>query len=163
MCGSPRIADLQETNHERFRFTIPFAVRVADVNYGGHVSNAAVLSFFQDARIASYLENLGSYGKLDIGGCGMILPEAHSRYRAEMFLGDVLEIGARIDELRNSSFLMHYRIERRGEGTAEGIINLVVFDYTQRRPKRLPEGFRVAVSEFEGADVFAKARPEEEN
>ena len=43
---------------EGYRFTIPYIVRVADVNYGGHVSNAAVLSFFQDARIA-YLGHLG--------------------------------------------------------------------------------------------------------
>jgi hypothetical protein len=28
-----------------YRFTIPYTVRVADVNYGGHVANSAVLNF----------------------------------------------------------------------------------------------------------------------
>lgn len=132
-----------------YRFVIPYLVRVADVNYGGHVSNAAVLSFFQDARIA-YLKHLGPYSELDLGGCGIILPEAHVRYLAEMFLGDGLEIGVKVTEVRNSAFVMAYRIERAGEATAEGTTNLVAFDYAARRPRRLPEAFRAAVTAFEG-------------
>jgi len=131
-----------------YRFFIPFTVRVADINYGGHVSNAAVLSFFQDARIA-YLKQFG-YSELDIGGCGIILPEAHVRYLAEMFLGDELRIGVRISELRNSAFVMSYEIERNGTVTAQGTTNLVAYDYQVRKPRRLPESFRNAVSLFEG-------------
>jgi acyl-CoA thioester hydrolase len=133
-----------------YRFTIPYAVRVADVNYGGHVSNAAVLSFFQDARI-DYLAALGPYGELDIGGGrGIILPEAHVRYLAEMFLGDRLEIGVRIKEIRNSAFLLEYRIERNGQPTAEGTTNLVAFDYQARKPCRLPTEFKQAINSFDG-------------
>jgi len=135
-----------------YRFVIPYDVRVADVNYGGHVSNAAVLSFFQDARIA-YLGRLGGYSELDIGGgCGLILPEAHVRYLAEMFLRDRLEIGVRVTQVRNSSFVMEYRIERGGEGVAEGTTGLVSFDYGLRKTKRLPVGFREALISFEGLD-----------
>lgn len=134
---------------EGYRFTIPYAVRVADVNYGGHVANSAVLNFFQDARIA-YLAHLGPYGELDLGeGCGIILPEARVQYRAEMFLGDQLEIGVRVQEVRNSSFVMAYRTEREGRLTAEGTTALVAFDYAARRPRRLPEAFREAVRRFE--------------
>jgi YbgC/YbaW family acyl-CoA thioester hydrolase len=134
---------------EGFRFTMPYRVRVADVNYGGHVSNAAVLNYFQDARIV-YLNRVGSFSEMDIGGCGIILPEANVLYRAEMFLGDELEIGVRIDELRRSSFLMSYRIERGGEVVAEGSTALVAFDYGERKVLRLPEVFRRAVTRFEG-------------
>jgi len=134
---------------EGFRFTIPYAVRVADVNYGGHVSNAAVLSFFQDARIA-YLGHLGPFNELDIGGCGIILPEAQVRYLAEMFLGDQLIIGVRVTEVRNSAFVMTYRIEREGKATAEGATHLVAFDYQARKPCRLPPDFRQALIGFEG-------------
>ncbi len=132
-----------------FRFSIPYQVRVADVNYGGHVANSAVLNFFQDARLA-YLKNLGPFSEMDIGdGCGMILPEAHVRYLAEMFLGDELEIGVRIEEMRNSAFVMAYRIERGGRATAEGTTALVCFDYGVRKPRRLPSPFRSAVESFE--------------
>src|SRR5512139_1953634 len=120
-----------------FRFTIPYGVRVADVNYGGHVANSAVLNFFQDARIA-YLQQLGGYSEMDIGGgCGIILPEAHVRYLAEMFLGDALSIGVKVVELGRSSLRMAYRIERAGQVTAEGETTLVCFDYAARKPRRL--------------------------
>ncbi|HEY7746620.1 MAG TPA: thioesterase family protein [Desulfuromonadales bacterium] len=134
---------------ENFRFSIPYTVRVADVNYGGHVSNAAVLNFFQDARIA-YLGHLGPFSELDIGGCGIILPEAHVRYLGEMFLGDELRIGVRVTEVRNSAFVMAYRIERQGVATTEGTTQLVAFDYQARKPRRLPPAFRDAVTGFEG-------------
>ena len=130
-----------------FKFVMPYDVRVADVNYGAHVSNAAVLSFFQDARIA-YLQQFG-YSELDIGGCGIILPEAHVKYRAEMFLGDRLQIGVRTELLQKSSFVMMYRIERDGIVTAEGTTSLVAFNYSKRKPVRLPKEFRLSVEAFE--------------
>ena len=133
-----------------FRFTIPYSVRVVDVNYGGHVANSAVLNFFQDARLA-YLKNLGGYSEMHVGGgCGLILPEAHVKYLAEMFLGDELTIGVKIVEAGRSSFRMAYRVERDGKPTAEGETTLVCFDYQARRPRRLDEEFVRKVETFEG-------------
>ncbi len=135
---------------EGFNFTIPYTVRIVDVNYGGHVANSAVLNFFQDARIA-YLEKLGGYSEHDIGNqCGVIMPEAHLKYLAEMFHGDELVIGVRISKLGRSSFTMVYRIERDSEATAEGETVLVCFDYDKRKPRRLDVAFREMVEVFEG-------------
>ena len=131
-----------------FSFVMPYSVRVADVNYGGHVANSAILNYFQDARIA-YLAQFG-YSEMDIGGCGIIMPEAHVYYRAEMFLGDQLEIGVRVDDVRRSSCVMLYRIEKSGEVTAEGSTNLVSFDYSKRKPVRLPAEFVAAIRAAEG-------------
>jgi YbgC/YbaW family acyl-CoA thioester hydrolase len=132
-----------------FNFTIPYTVRVVDVNYGAHVANSAVLNFFQDARIA-YLKSLGGYSELDIGGgCGVILPEAHIKYLSEMFLGDELVIGARVTNVSRSSFTMVYRIERDGEVMAEGETVLICFDYEKRKPRRLDVGFKEKIEAFE--------------
>jgi acyl-CoA thioester hydrolase len=132
-----------------FNFIIPYTVRVVDVNYGAHVANSAVLNFFQDARIA-YLKKLGDYSEMNIGkGCGIILPEAHVKYLAEMFLGDELVIGARITNVSRSSFTMCYRIERDGEATAEGETVLICFDYEKRKPRRLDAVFIEKVAAFE--------------
>src|SRR5512145_828933 len=134
---------------DNFSFSIPYNVRVADVNYGGHVANSAVLNFFQDARLA-YLKHLGGYSEMNVGGgCGLILPEAHVRYLAEMFMGDELVIGVKINELGRSSFRMAYRIERDGQATAEGETVLVSFDYAARKPRRLDGEFVRRVEEFE--------------
>lgn len=132
-----------------FNFTIPYTVRVVDVNYGAHVANSAVLNFFQDARI-TYLKCLGGYSELDIGGdCGVILPEAHIKYLSEMFLGDELVIGARVTNVSRSSFTMVYRIERDGEVMAEGETVLICFDYEKRKPRRLDVGFKEKIEAFE--------------
>jgi acyl-CoA thioesterase FadM len=56
----------------------------------------------------------------------------------------------RISELRNSAFVMVYRIERGETVTAQGTTNLVAYDYQVRKPRRLPEPFRDAVTLFEG-------------
>ncbi|MCF6238721.1 MAG: acyl-CoA thioesterase [Candidatus Marinimicrobia bacterium] len=145
---------------EEFNFTIPYTVRIADVNYGGHVANSAVLNFFQDARIA-YLKNLGDYSELDIGNqCGVIMPEAHLKYLAEMFHDDELVIGVRIGKLGRSSFTMIYQIERDGETTAEGETVLVCFDYDKRKPRRLHVEFRERVEVFEGSrNMVAQSSP----
>jgi len=134
---------------DSFCFQFPYRVGVADINYGGHVANSAVLNFFQDARIA-YLANLGPYSEIDLGGCGIIMPEAHAFYRKEMFLGDQLLIGVRSVNLKRSSWMMEYRIERDGQLTAEGETPLVCFNYQTRKLCRFPSEFRIDLIAFEG-------------
>lgn len=134
-----------------FHFVMPYCVYVADVNYGGHVANSAVLNFFQDGRI-KFLAGLGPFSEMEIGeDCGIILPEAHVYYRAEMYLHDSLMIGVRVSEVKRSAFTLEYRIERDDELTAEGTTNLVGFSYTKRKVVRLPESFRAALVGFEGS------------
>jgi len=133
---------------ENFKFQFSYRVGVADINYGGHVANSAVLNFFQDARIA-YLAGLGAYSELDLGGCGIIMPEAHLFFRQEMFLGNELMIGVKSRDLKRSSWVMEYRIERDAELTAVGETPLLCFNYQSRKPCRMPAAFRAALSDFE--------------
>ncbi|MFO7831973.1 MAG: thioesterase family protein [Desulfuromonadaceae bacterium] len=127
-----------------FEFHIDYRVHIGDINYGGHVANSAVLNFFQDARIA-YLKHLGEFSEMDIGGCGLIQPEAHVKYRAEMFHNDALKIWVGVSEIKRSAFELRYSIERAGEITAEGSTPLVSYNYTRKKPCRLPEEFRAAL------------------
>lgn len=132
-----------------FSFTIPYVVRVVDVNYGGHVANSAVLNFFQDARIA-YLKNLGNYSELDIGNdCGIVITEAHVKYLAEMFLGDELVMGVKIKDISRASFTLMYRIERDGDLTAEGTTLVTCFNYEKRKLRRLGVPFLAALQACE--------------
>ncbi|MCD6187650.1 MAG: acyl-CoA thioesterase [Desulfuromusa sp.] len=133
---------------ENFLFQFTYRVGVADINYGGHVANSAVLNFFQDARIA-YLATLGPYTEIDLGGCGIIMPEAHVYFRKEMFLGDQLSIGVKSRQLKRSSWMMEYRIERDGELTVEGETPLLCFNYQTRKSCRIPAAIRSALTAFE--------------
>ncbi len=132
-----------------FQYQFSYRVGVADINYGGHVANSAVLNFFQDARIG-YLGELGPYSEIDLGGCGIIMPEAQVYFRKEMFLGDQLGIGVKSKQLKRSSWVMAYRVERDGELTAEGETPLICFNYETRKPCRMPVAFRAALMSFEG-------------
>ena len=133
---------------EQFKFHFSYRVGVADINYGGHVANSAVLNFFQDARIA-YFAALGPYSEIDLGGCGIIMPEAHVYFRKEMFLGDEISIGVKSKNLKRSSWVMEYRVERDGELTAEGETPLICFNYEARKPCRMPVDFRTVLMTFE--------------
>lgn len=131
-----------------FSFQFSYRVGVADINYGGHVANSAVLNFFQDARIA-YLAHLGPYSEIDLGGCGLIMPEAHVFFRKEMFLGDQLQIGVKSRDLKRSGWVMEYRIEHAEELTAEGETPLLCFNYATRKVCRFPAEFRSLLTDFE--------------
>ncbi len=133
---------------ESFRFQFPYRVGVADINYGGHVANSALLNFFQDARIA-FLAELGPYSEIDLGGCGIIMAEAHVYFKQEMFLGENIIIGVKVTELKRSSWVMEYRIERAGELTASGNTPLICFDYQKRKPCKIPTEFKAALLEYE--------------
>lgn len=137
---------------DNFRYILDYRVCVADINYGGHVANSAVLNIFQDARIG-YLAGLGPFSELDLGGCGIIMPEAHVYYRAEMFLNEVLRVGVRCSQVGRSSFELAYRIERGDELTAEGTTPVICFDYGRRKPVRIPAEFRARLTAFDGLDA----------
>ena len=126
-------------------FSFPYRVSIGDINYGGHVSNVAVLTILQDARLA-FLAKLGPFSEVEVGGCGLIMPEAHLYYRKEMFHGDQLQISIRVETLKRSALTLAYRIERGGELTVEGTTVLVCFDYQQRKPCRMPPLLRAALA-----------------
>ena len=132
-----------------FRYVFPYQVGIADINYGGHVANSAVLNIFQNARIG-YLAQLGPYSELDLGGCGIILPEAHLFFRAEMFLHEQLVIGVRCTEVRRSGFVLEYRVEREGVLTADGFTPVLCYDYQAGKVRRIPDAFRARLVAYEG-------------
>ncbi len=130
-----------------FDFHIDYRVHISDINYGGHVANSAVLNFFQDARIA-FLAHLGPFSEMDIGGCGLIQPEAHVKYKAEMFHNDALKIWVSVTGVKRSSFELRYCIERDTVITAEGTTPLLAYSYARKKPCRLPEQFRTALEDI---------------
>jgi YbgC/YbaW family acyl-CoA thioester hydrolase len=133
------------------QFSFSYRVGIGDINYGGHVSNAAVLTIFQDARLA-FLAQLGPFSETEVGGCGLIMPEAHIYYRQEMFHGDQLQIGIRVACLKRSAFTLEYQITRAGIVTAEGTTVMVCFDYQQRKPCRMPSRFRATLETLPPVD-----------
>ena len=123
-------------------FRVSFPVRIADINYGGHMGNDRFLSLFHDAR----LQYLGSMGlsEQDIGeGVALIMSEARVRYRAEAFYGDILTVQVTVSGLTDVRFTLEYEVfKNEGQSpVATGATVLAGFDYRQRKICRLPGSF----------------------
>ncbi|MFQ5594637.1 MAG: acyl-CoA thioesterase [Anaerolineae bacterium] len=111
-----------------FNFVVPVEVRFRDLDPLGHVNNAVFMTYLEAARI-KYRLNLMETASLD--RLGLILAEMTCTYRSPAYFGEVLEVGVRVSEIGNKSFVMQYRIEeretRRLVATARSV--QVAYDY----------------------------------
>jgi len=125
-----------------FPFQTELDVRIADINYGGHLGNDAVLALAHEARIR-FLRSLG-YTELDIEGRGIIMTEALVVYRAEAFHGDRLSISIAVNDVQSHTFDLLYRFVRTADGgeIARVKTGLAIFDYEKKTIAPLPEEFR---------------------
>ncbi len=119
-------------------FRTRLAVRVSDVNYGGHLGNDRVLGLAHEARVR-WLASCGLSEK-DVGGVGLIMADAALVFRGEAFLGDELDVELGAVETRRSSFDLVYRLTRPADGAEIALVKtgMVCFDYAARKVARLP-------------------------
>lgn len=125
---------------EKFSFSVPMTVRIRDVNYGGHLDNAALLSLLHEARL-SYLKSLGCT-ELDACGTGLIMTEAAVLYKGEAFHGDRLTVQMAADDITSRGFTFFYRVSRR-DGGRETLIaaaqtGMLCFNYETRKVSHVP-------------------------
>ena len=139
-------------------------VRYQDLDPYGHVNNVAHMAYFESARIAYFralAERLG-LGPLeagDIPGVRYVVAEVTARYRAPIYLEDVLFCGASVRSVSRRSFVWDYELHAgedyaSGRLVAEGFSAQVFFDPERGEARPRPEWFLAAVAELED-------RPEE--
>ncbi len=123
-------------------FSYKYKIIQEDINYGGHVGNERALLFFQFSRMA-FFESLG-FSELDLGdGIGVIQKNGYIEYNKELFLNDEIEIRIVKTEIERTNFTFHYEIySTAGEKVINGYTMLVCFDYTAKKIKRVPQGFK---------------------
>jgi len=139
-------------------------IRYQDLDPYGHVNNVAHVAYFESARIAYFRIlarrlGLGPLEAGDIPGVRYVVAEATARYRAPIYLEDVLFCGVSIRNVSRRSFVWDYEL-RAGEDyasgrlVAEGSSAQVFFDPERGEAQTRPEWFLPAVAELED-------RPEE--
>ena len=124
---------------ERWLYRVRLAVRVTDVNYGGHLGNDRVLGLVHEARVR-WLASCGLSEK-DVGGPGLIMADAALVFRGEAFMGDELDVDLGATDVRRSGFGLVYRLRRVSDGAdiALASTGMVCFDYAARKVARVPE------------------------
>ena len=126
---------------DQVHFSTNMSVRVSDINYGGHLSNDAVLALAHESRIR-FLNHFG-FTEFDIGGCGIIMADAAVCYKSEGFIGNELRIDIAVSGFENAGFDMYYRIINltTGRDLAHVKTGILAYDYDRRKVRRLPGQF----------------------
>ena len=138
-----------------FHFYHPIEVRYGDLDPQGHVNNAKHLTYFEQARIAYFID-LGLFTKdqsfMDIG---VILADVHITYLAPLYFGQNIKVGVHISKLGNKSMTWEQNVvdADTGKELAKGIVIMVTYDYRTEKTIPIPLEWREKITEFEGLKV----------
>ena len=83
------------------------AVRITDINYGGHVGNDTILSIIHEARM-QFLNSLG-YTEMNCGEIALIMADAAVEFKKELFYGNVVTISVAAISLSKISIEFFYQ------------------------------------------------------
>ncbi|ENX31931.1 hypothetical protein F889_03821 [Acinetobacter colistiniresistens] len=117
-----------------------------DMDAFGHVNNVQYYRYMESARI-SYLMALNIFDQEIL----TVVASSQCKYLKPVFYPDVLHIGARIEELRNSAFRMHYVLwsETQNQMVATGEAVMVCVDKVTAMKLNIPDAIRQKIIELE--------------
>jgi acyl-CoA thioester hydrolase len=126
---------------EKFSFSTSIAVRITDVNYGGHVGNDAFLSIIHEARI-QFLQHFG-YSEMSVEGVGLIMADVAIEYKKELSYGDIILIEIVADGFDKLGFDIFYKLEINVDGkkvlVGKAKTGMMCFNYAQKKRVTIPE------------------------
>jgi acyl-CoA thioester hydrolase len=145
----------------RFRYVRPIKVVFRDVDGMRHVNHAQYLTYAETAR-NEYWQLVT--GIVEVGDFDFVLAELTARYHAPAHLGDELEVGVRITEVRRSSWLMEHEIKnvKTAQLVTEVFTVQVMYDSKTGKSMPLSEKRRKQIEAYEGKALTVlttKSRP----
>ena len=136
-----------------FKYSAFTRVGFSDTDAQGIVYYGRYLPYFDDAQV-EYLRHLGLLGA-ELGSPEFVMRACHVLYEAPARFDDLIEVFVRTTRIGRSSVTREYAAYRVDDDalmcTAEQTSVLV--DIAERRPHAVPEDYRIAIAEFEGADL----------
>ena len=131
-----------------FRFSTTLEIRWRDLDALGHVNNAVYFTYLEQARV-HYLRELGLVPS-DPSAIGMILAQTSCQFKSPLELGEQVTIYVRVSELRNSSFIVEYRLEG-GDGrlAATARSAQVCYDYQNQCSIPISDQWREIIIAYE--------------
>jgi acyl-CoA thioesterase FadM len=126
---------------EKQIFETQLAVRITDLNYGGHVGNDTFLSYLHEARLQCLLQ-AGYTSELHFGDSpvGIIMADAALQYLAEGFYGDSLLIKIFLGETSRVGYDLYYQIieSKSRKEVLRAKTGILSFDYQVRKVAPIP-------------------------
>jgi len=139
---------------DEYRHRTRVEVRFRDVDAFGHVNNAVIATYVEQARV-TYLHDVAGIQATGPDGMPLILAHLAIDYEAPVYYGDQLAVESRVDWIGRTSLGMSHRVEHEADGRALAVAStvLVAFDYAADRPMPVPDAWRVAMAAHEGRSL----------
>ena len=115
-----------------------------------HVNNTVHFRWYESSRIA-YLEESGISTVMDSMQIGPILAAVNCNYKRQLRYPDRIQVGCKLARLGRSSLTLQHIVvsDELGQEAADGESVVVMFDFENQRPVRIPEEVRGKISQFE--------------
>jgi acyl-CoA thioester hydrolase len=135
-----------------YKHKIKITVRFSDLDALGHVNNATILSYIQDARIAYFNKILKrKTNDLDYKA---IIARIEIDYKNQICLGDKVAVYTRYSSVgEKSADVENLIVIEKGDENivaAHSVSKLVSFDYRRGVATPIPDDMKKAISEYEG-------------
>ena len=141
------------TSNDKYKFHTPIRVRFNETDLQGHVNFMWYAGFF-DAAVTEYMDAIGyAYTEMEADKVNMYYVGTGTELKAPSYFAEVLNVHAKIGRIGNSSLSFHFAIYKAEDGilVSTGHINAVLVGMDTKRPIRVPDGLREAVTKYEGA------------
>lgn len=133
------------------KFFASIQVRYVETDMQGHVFFGHYFTYF-DYALTECLRAVGfGYNDFLDAGVDFFYVEADCQYKGRAFFEDILHVHARVGKIGDTSFTFEFAAfeENTNRPIATGRIVAVAIDKESRKPIRVPDRFRKAVSDFE--------------
>lgn len=126
---------------EQFLFSTNIAVRITDINYGGHVGNDSFLSLIHEAR--QQFLNQFQYSEMNFAGTSLIMVDVAVEYKKELSYGDVVKISVTATSFDKLGFDIFYLLEVMHEEknyvAGKAKTGMMCFDYQNKKRTQVPD------------------------
>jgi acyl-CoA thioester hydrolase len=133
-----------------FRHRTRIEVRFRDIDSFGHVNNAVIATYVEQARVR-FLRDVVAVDP--VGKMPLILGMIRIDYLSPIFLADDVQVGSRIDWIGNTSISMSHLLQAADRDLARSSSVLVAYDYENGRPMAVPDDWRAAFAAHEGRSL----------
>ncbi|MBX7223722.1 MAG: acyl-CoA thioesterase [Blastocatellia bacterium] len=146
------------TEEPKYTYWLPLEVRWRDMDAYGHVNNALYFTYMESARMG-YFEVLNLFGFDESGTLMPVVAQAACNFRKQVKHPARLLVGARLQEMRNRSFILEYLIlqrtsDHRFEPVADGTSAVVWIEKASGKAVPLAENLRAALENLEQTRCF---------
>jgi YbgC/YbaW family acyl-CoA thioester hydrolase len=123
---------------KHYSFFTPIAVRITDLNYGGHVGNDTILTLLHEARVR-FLKHHG-FSELEFAGVSLIMGDVAIEFKNELFYGDELKAYVTAYDFSRAGFDLAYKLVKNEAETVVALAKtgMVCFDYNKRKVVGVP-------------------------